>query len=114
MPFVKGQSGNTNGRPAGKPNKKTQHILDSIEKVISKLEKTLEEDIETLEPKERVRLWDNLQEYARPKLQRTELTGKDGAELFKPDLSKLSNDELTKLIELNAKLEANTNSNTQG
>ena len=70
----KGQfaSGNT-GRPKGAGNKLTTLQKIKIEKVLSVLDKTLEEDIEKLKSNERVDLWASLQEFIRPKLQRTSI-----------------------------------------
>jgi len=61
------------GRPPGALNKRTREIMESITKVINKLSETLEGDIEKLKPAERVKLWNDLQEYATPKLARTEI-----------------------------------------
>lgn len=61
------------GRSKGTPNKKTEETLRRIESVMSKLEDTIEADIESLPAHERVRLWKDLQEYIRPKLQRVEM-----------------------------------------
>jgi hypothetical protein len=70
----KGQfaSGNT-GRPKGAGNKLTSLQKVKIEKVLSVLDKTLEEDIAKLKSNERVDLWASLQEFIRPKLQRTSI-----------------------------------------
>ena len=70
----KGQfaSGNT-GRPKGAGNKLTSLQKVKIEKVLLVLDKTLEEDIAKLKSNERVDLWASLQEFIRPKLQRTSI-----------------------------------------
>jgi len=70
----KGQfaSGNT-GRPKGAVNKLTSLQKVKIEKVLLLLEKTLDEDITKLKANERVDLWASLQEFIRPKLQRTSI-----------------------------------------
>ncbi len=83
--FVKGQSGNPEGKAPGTLNKKTVEQKERVEWVLSLLEPTVESDIEQLDPKDRVLLWKDLQEYIRPKLARKELTGKDNTKLF-PDL----------------------------
>ena len=70
--FQKGQTGNPNGRPAGALSQKTIEAVERVEFVLSLLEDTIEEDIEKLKPSERARLWNDLQEYIRPKLARTE------------------------------------------
>lgn len=75
MPFKKGHSGY---KPKGKRNKKTQEFLSRFEKVLNLLDETICQDIAELEPIERAKMWNDLQEYIRPKLARTELTGQDG------------------------------------
>ena len=58
------------GRPKGSTNKLTTEKKQRLEWIVEELEETLEEDIATMKPKERVELWLSLQEYIRPKLQR--------------------------------------------
>lgn len=81
MPFVKGQL-KKGGKTKGSVNKKTQEAAMRVEYVLGLLEETIEKDIKLIEPKDRVKMWDSLQEYVRPKLQRTEVTGKDGEKLI--------------------------------
>jgi len=69
------------GKPKGAKSKKTIEAVRRVEYVIGLLEENLDRDIRMLESKERVNLWNTLQEYVRPKLQRTELIGKDGESL---------------------------------
>ena len=73
--FEKGHGGL---KPKGVPNKKTQEQLKRIEYVLGLLDETIDKDIKALKEIERARLWADLQEYIRPKLARTEHTGKDG------------------------------------
>jgi hypothetical protein len=72
MGFQKGHSG---FKPKGVPNKKTTAIVERVEFVLGLLNETIEDDIRELEPRERAKMWENLQEYIRPKLARTELSG---------------------------------------
>ena len=58
------------GRPKGTPNKLTTEKKQRLEWIVEELEETLEKDIATMKPKDRVELWLSLQEYIRPKLQR--------------------------------------------
>lgn len=67
--FQKGHSG---FKPKGQPNKKTQEVLKRIEYVLGLLDETIADDITQLEPRERAKMWSDLQEYIRPKLARTE------------------------------------------
>ena len=61
------------GRPKGSKNKHTKEIIDRVKKVLDLLGETLEDDIKKLKPAERARMWESLQEYVRPKLQRSEI-----------------------------------------
>ncbi len=55
----------------GCTNKMTREIKERIEFVLGLLDETLEEDINALSGKEKVQLWTILQEYIRPKMQRS-------------------------------------------
>ncbi|MBT3747491.1 MAG: hypothetical protein HOG34_00800 [Bacteroidetes bacterium] len=79
--FLKGHSGL---KRKGTLNKKTVEIKQRIEKVLELLDESLETDLMALSPKEKIQLWMDLQEFIRPKLQRTQtdLTTK-GNELTK-------------------------------
>lgn len=70
------------GNRKGVPNKRTIESVQRIEWVLGKLEETLEYDLTQISSLERVKLWDNLQEYIRPKLARTELTTNDNTVNF--------------------------------
>lgn len=72
------------GRSKGTVNKKTIESIKRVEFVLNLLEGSLDEDIAALDPKDRVKLWNDLQEYIRPKLARTEVTGKDGKDFIQP------------------------------
>jgi len=56
----------------GKLNKRTVETLKRAEKLLCKLDETIEVDIDSLEPKERANLWKDLLEYTQPKLARIE------------------------------------------
>ena len=71
MPFEKDNK-QGRGRPKAAKNKKTVEAIERIEMVLALLERTLDADIEALSEKDRVHLWNDLQEYIRPKLSRTE------------------------------------------
>jgi hypothetical protein len=70
----KGQftTGHTGLRTAGTPNKITSEVKQRIERVLEILDESLETDLMALSPKEKVQLWMELQEFIRPKLQRTQ------------------------------------------
>lgn len=59
------------GRPKGVKNKITREIQAKVEWVLGLLDETAEEDLKKMKPQERIRLWADLQEFIRPKLQRT-------------------------------------------
>ena len=61
------------GRPKGVKNKITREIQAKVEWVLEMLDETIEEDLQKMKPPERVKLWTDLQEYIRPKLQRVNL-----------------------------------------
>ncbi len=69
------------GRPKGVKNKITREIQERIEWVLELLDDRLEEDIDKLKAPERIKLWSDLQEFIRPKLQRVnlEVGGEDKA-----------------------------------
>ena len=61
------------GRPKGIKNKITREIQAKVEWVLELLDETIEEDLKKMKPPDRIRLWADLQEYIRPKLQRVNL-----------------------------------------
>ena len=61
------------GRPKGIKNKITREIQAKVEWVLEMLDETVEEDLKKMKPPERIKLWTDLQEYIRPKLQRVNL-----------------------------------------
>lgn len=77
MPFKTGHE-KVGGRRAGSINKKTAEQKKRIEYVLSILQKTLAQDIKTIDATERTKLWCTLQEYMVPKLARTEVSGELG------------------------------------
>jgi hypothetical protein len=66
------QKGHNGLRKAGTPNKLTIEAKQRIERVLELLDESLEDDLMALSPKEKVQLWMDLQEFIRPKLQRTQ------------------------------------------
>ena len=61
------------GRPKGAANKITREAKERVEWVLELLDETLEESISKLKASEKIKLWADLQEYVRPKLQRMNL-----------------------------------------
>lgn len=68
MSFKKGQNNNRKG----KLNKRTVETLKRAERMLLLLDETIDQDIYSLEPKERAILWKDLLEYTQPKLARVE------------------------------------------
>ena len=72
------------GRPKGASNKITREQKERVEWVLEVLDTNVEDDIKKMSPTERVKLWADLQEYVRPKLQRVNLdVGADDKEIRK-------------------------------
>ncbi|MEI6695533.1 MAG: hypothetical protein WCO13_05650 [Bacteroidota bacterium] len=59
----------TGGRQVGSQNKTTKEIKEAINLIVSKNIETLQADIESLEPKERIKVICDLLPFAVPKLQ---------------------------------------------
>lgn len=78
--FVKGDK--RAGRRAGVPNKTTADVREAIAQIAQRNVEKVEQWLAEIEdPARRVSLFLDLCEYHIPKLQRTELTGKDGKDL---------------------------------
>ena len=71
MPFQKGKP-KTGGRLPGTPNATTRDLRERIHSLLEANFQSLVEDLETLEPKDRVNTWLRLLEFAVPKMQRME------------------------------------------
>lgn len=59
----------TGGRKAGTPNKISGTVKDWIQKVIDGKRQQFEDDLDVLDPSERVRVISNLLQYVTPKMQ---------------------------------------------
>ena len=87
MPFEKGDPNiNRNGRPKGSPNKITEELREAfalvLENKLPDLERLLNQ-VAHEDPAKAIELMLKLSNRFLPELSRQELTGADGAELFK-------------------------------
>ena len=99
MPFQQGNN-LSKGRPNGAVNKTTAETKAFLTRISNKLGEKVEEDLEMMEPKDRVKIWLELQEYLIPKLSRTEITGEDGGMIEIKQTLKLENLGLDQLRQL--------------
>tara|TARA_B100001778_G_C18277703_1_gene489456 strand:+ start:358 stop:657 length:300 start_codon:yes stop_codon:yes gene_type:complete len=53
--WQKGQSGNPNGRPEGVKNKSTQKIRESIQRIVENNIENIQESLDLMNPRERVK-----------------------------------------------------------
>jgi len=66
------KAGHPGLKKKGTLNKVTVETKERIERVLEILDESLESDLLALSPKDKVQLWMDLQEFIRPKLQRTQ------------------------------------------
>jgi len=87
MPFTKGDPNiNWNGRPKGSKNKISEEIKEQFTNILNNKLPEMEQWLERVAEKDPAKAMDlamRLSERFTPLLSRTELTGKDGEELFK-------------------------------
>lgn len=65
----KGHTNNPNGRPKGKPNKVTKNLREFIADLIDGQRAQIVQDLQALEPKERLQILEKLTQYVIPKRQ---------------------------------------------
>lgn len=67
MPFKKGMIGNPKGRPKGVGNKLTESTKARLVKILHGLERQVKDDLQNIEPNERVKAYTALLGYVIPK-----------------------------------------------
>ena len=73
MPISKGHTNNPNGRPKGIPNKSTNDLRQWVGEVIDGQREQIVSDWQTLEPKDRIIMFEKLMRFVLPTLQATTL-----------------------------------------
>lgn len=86
----KGETNNPAGRPKGTPNKITGELRISIKMFLEKKWPKIEANFNKLEPYQQVQFFEKLMPYVVPRLRESDL---------KIDFTKLSDQELTKVVE---------------
>ena len=84
--FQKGEG----GRPKGSPNKITAELRDWISQFVHDNKQQIQQDFDSLEPKDRIMIFEKLLKYALPALQATTVT---------TDFERLSDEQLDRIIE---------------
>jgi len=72
---MKHKTNNPNGRPKGVPNKVNASLREKITALIDKNWETVQNDLDSLEPKDRLNFMDKLLSYTLPKLQSVSVEG---------------------------------------
>jgi hypothetical protein len=98
MAFKKGHSGNPSGKPKGAINKTTKEIRETITLIVSNNIDTIQNDLDELSPRDRVKVLVDLIQYITPKLKAVGYQ-----EIIEypegPDLSKFTTDELREYLD---------------
>lgn len=85
MAFVKGQSGNENGRPKGATNKVNTKVKGLITQLVEDSFKDVQTEFKALKGRDKVKLWVEMLPYLVPKLQNVQ-AGFDFERLSDEDL----------------------------
>ena len=71
---MKGHTNNPNGRPKGKPNRTTAEVKEFMTKFVSRNLDGLQQDLDSLDPKDRILFIEKLLQYIIPKNQSVDIT----------------------------------------
>ena len=88
----------TGGREAGTPNKVTTALRERVDLLIDNNFERLQDDIDSLEPKERVDAILKLLEFTLPKLQRVDMETVEKKNIESIDISKLTDKQKDVLL----------------
>jgi hypothetical protein len=98
MGFKKGQSGNPSGKPKGTINKTTKEIRETITRIVANNIDSIQNDLDELSPRDRIKVLVDLIQYITPKLKAVGYQ-----EIIKypegPDLSKFTTNELREYLD---------------
>jgi hypothetical protein len=73
MGLPSGRTNNPNGRPAGSANKTSREIRQIISSIITQNIDRIQDDIDSLDPKDRLTFMEKLLQYTIPRLQATSI-----------------------------------------
>jgi hypothetical protein len=90
MGLTKGMTNNPNGRPKGIPNKSTNDLRQWVGEFIDGQREQILQDWQSLEPKDRIMMFEKLMRFVLPTLQATTL---------KTDFDRMTDSELDYIIE---------------
>ena len=85
----KGQTNNPNGRPKGSKNRNTEKIREAYQKLIEGRLDSLNEDLDLMEPLERVKAIIDLSKYVLPTMQSVAVSAEEDANEFELYLKSL-------------------------
>jgi hypothetical protein len=94
MAFEPGKSGNPNGRPKGSLNKTSSELREKITLFLNENFENVQKEFESLQGRDKVKMYTDLLPYGTPKLQNMSLN---------PDFDSMSEEQLDQII--NALLE---------
>lgn len=94
MPQPKGKTGNPAGRPKGAINRANRPLKENISNFLEKSWPSIKRDINKLEPKDRVAIYEKLLSFVMPRLKSIDAT----VEVEKK-LESLSDEKLNQLID---------------
>lgn len=100
MGLKKGNTNNPKGRPKGSLNKTTKDIRELFQSILDENLELINEDIKTLNPKDRILTLLKLSEFIVPKLKSIDLNGNFSQQNYKEYLElKTKEDEISNLTE---------------